>query len=108
MRQMYKNLDFGTFFLDQPKIRGYFGLPAVFPTAEYLRKYHAVVAPVTLESYQDVVSLHYRRNEDVRQDVFMPDGSRKTEFLRYPLTDAFKVLRPLNEGMTFLYHAPSM
>jgi hypothetical protein len=101
---LYKNLDVATSFGDRPRTRQYFGLPETFPIADYLHAYRNVSKPVNLQSYQDVINLHYQRNQYVRQDLFSPDGTRKTEFLHYPLTSAYEELKPLDDRMQFGYH----
>jgi len=101
---LYKDVDVGTFFDDRPRTRQYFGLPETFPIASYLRAYRDASKPVNLQSFQDVINLHYQRNQYVRQDLFSPDGTRKTEFLHYPLTTAYEELKPLDDRMQFGHH----
>ena len=98
---LYRNLDVATSFGDRPRTRQYFGLPEAFPIADYLREYRTVFTPVNLETYQDVINLHYKRNQYVRQDLFSPNGTRKTQFLHYPLTSAYEALKPLDDRMPF-------
>ncbi len=103
--RIYKDLDVGgTSFGDRPRTRQYFGLPETFPITDYLHAYRNVSKPVNLQSYRDVINLHYRRNQYVRQDLFSPDGTRKTEFLHYPLTTAYEELRSLDDRMQFGRH----
>jgi hypothetical protein len=98
---LYKDLDIATSYGDRPRTLRYFGLPETFPIAGYLRDYRPAFTPVKLELYQDVINLHYRRNEYVRQDVFPVTGTRTTEFLRYPSTAAFQALKPIDDRMPF-------
>jgi hypothetical protein len=101
--QLYKDLDVAISFGDRPRTRQYFGLPETFPIADYLRGYRDIAKPVKLQSYEDVINLHYQRNQYVRQDRFSPDGTRKTGFLHYPSTSAFDALKPLDDRMKFVY-----
>jgi hypothetical protein len=101
---LYTDLDVATAFGDRPRTRQYFGLPETFPIADYLHTYRNVSKPVNLQSYQDVINLHYQRNQYVRQDLFSPGGTRKTEFLHYPLTTAYEELKPLDDRMEFGHH----
>jgi len=100
---LYRNLDVATSFGDRPRTREYFGLPETFPISDYLRTYRNISKPASLPVYQDVINLHYQRNEFVRQDFFSLDRPRKTEFLHYPLSSAFALLKPVDDKMQFVY-----
>jgi len=99
--RLYPGLGVATMIGDRPQTREYFGLPAAFPTQEYLHKPANVFARVNLIGVMDVVNLHYDRNRWVRQESFLPDGTRSVRFLTYVATDEDKALDPVDKSRMF-------
>jgi hypothetical protein len=95
---LYPGIGVATMIGDQPKAREHFGLPAVFPTQQYLQKPASVFTRVELHSVMEVVNLHYDRNRWVRQESFLPDGTRSIRFLTYIVTEEDKVLEPVDNS----------
>lgn len=105
IKALYPNLDVGTIYADEPKTREYFGIPEIFPVADYLQEPQNEAQKVGLEIYSDTVNLHYQRNRYVRQDTFGADGTRTTEFFGYMVTPEDRQLEPIDDRIKFGYTA---
>lgn len=106
LRPLYPDVEVATMIGDRPRTRERFGLPAAFPVGLYFKpatgeRPASVFRPVGLRSSMDVVNLHYDRNRWVRQDSFLPDGTRSTRFLVYTVTDEDRVLERIDNAKLF-------
>jgi len=101
IKALYPGLEVATMIGDRPKTREYFGLPATFPTQQYLQKPANIFPRVGLNSVMEVVNMHYDRNRWVRQESFLPDGTRSLRFLTYVVTEEDKVLEPVDNRRMF-------
>ncbi len=98
---LYPGLDVATIYDDRPRTRRFFGLPETFPISDYLRSPRNMGQKTKLTSYTDIVNFHYRRNRFVRQDVYRPDSSHKTSFLKYAVTAEDLQLEPVDAAIQF-------
>jgi hypothetical protein len=98
---LYPDLDVATIYVDRPKTRQYFGLPEDFPITKYLKAPYNVGQRTGLESFTDIVSLHYQRNRYLLQDVFKPDGTRESNFLTYTITSEDRQLEAVDAAIKF-------
>jgi hypothetical protein len=101
IKALYPDLGVATMIGDRPQTREHFGLPATFPTRQYLQKPANTFARVALNSVMDVINLHYDRNRWVRQESFLPDGTRSVRFLTYVITEEDKALDPVDNSRMF-------
>jgi hypothetical protein len=101
VRSLYPDLDVATLSADWPGTRERFGIPAAFPVQEYQRSPANIFHPVKLNDALDVVNFHYERNRWVRQDSFLPDGTRQTRFLTYLKTHEDEILEPIDSSRQF-------
>ena len=77
-----------------------YGFPAVFPVAQYERRPSPVWSAMASDTLT-VVSLHYARNQWVRQDSYAPASARKTRYLTYAITLEDVQLKPLDITLPF-------
>jgi hypothetical protein len=82
------------------KTRTAFGLPKVFPVADYITHPAPVCGSAILTSSLDVVNLHYNRNRWVKQDSY-GGGSMQTRFLEFRFTPEDKALETIDRQRLF-------
>lgn len=86
---------------DRPATRELFGLPAVFPVAEYLKVRVSPFGPSDFPRIMDAVNFHYERNRWVVQDVFDAEIQATRRVLAYKVTREDQVLDPIDRQRLF-------
>jgi hypothetical protein len=93
----YRKLGVATMLDNPPRALSYFGLPSRFPVDTYQHVPSTdLFSPVQLAGVLDVVNLHLDQTRYVEQDLFHSDGAVERRFLRFRLTDADRLLAPLD------------
>lgn len=99
VHELYPELQVATSHEDIPETRTFLGLPGKFPIADYLKHAHDVSEATGLESFSDIVSLHYQRNRYVRQDIFTASGTHTTHLLAFKMTPEDQQLQSVDAAM---------
>jgi hypothetical protein len=100
IRARYPAVDNGTHYALFAKVREFFGLPEIFPIADYLVHPQSIGNNTGLEVFSEMVNLHYLRNRYVREDVFYPSRPRTSQVYAYPITPEDRQLQGLEDAMS--------
>jgi hypothetical protein len=93
----YRNPGVATMLDARPRLLGFYGLPPRFPVEAYR---HApspdVFGPAEPPVELDVVNLHFDQTRFVEQQIFHAHGASERRFLEFRVTDADRLLAPLD------------